>query len=538
MVYELDGIIKNKSNTAISKYIIKDSNGLTREMTSREIKALIIAGKRINGLKIKNNRLIRTHVVSQSQSNKGKNFRALSGDTLHRYISDHIALSLNKRDMVYGILNFCSEPKSSRVLIVHGIRRTGKTVSILQSISELIHRGVDRNNIVYIAITGNNVTLGDIVDYIESHNQEYIFIDEITRVADFYDNAAIISDILAVSRYIVLTGTDSFVFPAVTKTNLYGRAQVIHSTLIPYKEYIRLFNINTADAVDVYKNDGGMLLRSEFSSDPIIYQTLKSVVLENIKNSIRCGIKYDDVLNMITEEQALYLIFNYIFMITQTKDAGSLISDRKKPTQRIINILHNISGLSLDVKDYNVYNLPKGASKAMLLAMCELDVIGVINNIAQNENGVERQNDCEIISFIQALARETLNYNSNIGKQIGFSFENMIIANTIMWARGCADDLHVGFAKYKYDKEQREVDIVVYKNTSNGRIGIPIEIKHKNEKENSDALHLKHESIEKVIGSIVRRIVVYRGKTIKDNGVLFINAHDYLTNLDTWLKLV
>lgn len=67
----------------------------------------------------------------------------------------------------------------------------------------------------------------------------YVFIDEVTLMEDFIDSAALFSDVFAtMGMKIVLSGTDSLGFWLAMDEELYDRAKSIHTTFIPYREYI------------------------------------------------------------------------------------------------------------------------------------------------------------------------------------------------------------------------------------------------------------------------------------------------------------
>ena len=537
MVFWLDGVIKNSDNS-IRKYKIKDSNGNVKDLASNQVKNLIRCGNTVEGLEIRNNRLLRVNktVNYSNVGTKGNSgMRILSGAGLENFVYNHTAVGYRQRDFVDEIVNFCSRPAENRVMIIHGIRRTGKTTSIIQSIHRLFTAGVPSADVAYLIITNDTVKMENIIDFLNNTTSKYIFIDEVTKISDFYNNAAILADYYAVFKHIILTGTDSFVFPAVTKTNLYGRAHMIHSTTVSYREYTRVFNTVGNNPVDRYMSNGGSMLESEFYSESAIYKTLKSVVIDNIKHSIKVGIPVDSVLNKITDEQAMYLIFNFVFMATMPKDNGSILGDRKALSQRVIDTLASISGASTELTDYRTYNLPKGAAKAMLEALYELDIIGHIYNVTEESDTIKKQNTIEVIALIQALANEALSYNSNTGKATGFAFENMIIANILMWNRGRV--YNIGFAKYIENKTQHEIDCVVQYVRDGVKHNICIEVKHSSEKDNSYTEHLNHHSLEMAIGYIDRKIVVYRGRTLCDNGVYFVNAHEFLINMDKWLMI-
>lgn len=67
----------------------------------------------------------------------------------------------------------------------------------------------------------------------------YVFIDEVILLEDFIEGAAVFSDIFASSRMkVVLSETDSLGFLLSKGDELYDRSVTLHTTFIPYQEYV------------------------------------------------------------------------------------------------------------------------------------------------------------------------------------------------------------------------------------------------------------------------------------------------------------
>lgn len=68
---------------------------------------------------------------------------------------------------------------------------------------------------------------------------EYVFVDEATLMEDFIEGAALFSDVFAAGGMkIVLSGTDSLGFLFAQDDQLYDRCVMLHTTFIPYREWI------------------------------------------------------------------------------------------------------------------------------------------------------------------------------------------------------------------------------------------------------------------------------------------------------------
>ena len=170
-----------------------------------------------------------------------------------------------KRDCFNTISDFVNAEASSSVLLLYGLRRTGKTTLLFQSILSLTDEQFSKA--VYIKAQVNN-TLRDLnhdLKIFEKEKIQYIFIDEITLLKDFIDGAALLSDMYAPSGIkFILSGTDSLGLWLSSHEELYDRNIMIHTTFIPFREHSRLLAITD---IDDYIEYGGTLKAGSWDFD-------------------------------------------------------------------------------------------------------------------------------------------------------------------------------------------------------------------------------------------------------------------------------
>ena len=180
-----------------------------------------------------------------------------------------------------------------KVLILYGLRRTGKTTLIRQAIASLSERDFSRAAFIQVK---PGITLGEInadLRWLRDHDYQYVFIDEITLAEDFIEGSALLSDIYAASGVkIVLSGTDSLGFLFSESEELYDRCILLHTTWIPYREFERVLSIK---GIDEYIRYGGtMSLGGKHYNEPATFKTRKSTdeyidsaIARNIQHSLR-----------------------------------------------------------------------------------------------------------------------------------------------------------------------------------------------------------------------------------------------------------
>ena len=146
--------------------------------------------------------------------------------------------------------------QQDKVFILYGLRRTGKTTLIRQTILNM--KPEERRKAAFIQIKSSD-TLSDIntdLKTLEAQGYQYIFIDEVTLIEDFIEGAALFSDIYAGSGMkLVLSGTDSLGFIFTKHEQLYDRCVMLHTTFIPYREFENVLGISGIDNYIFYVHD-------------------------------------------------------------------------------------------------------------------------------------------------------------------------------------------------------------------------------------------------------------------------------------------
>ena len=181
-----------------------------------------------------------------------------------------------------------------RVCLITGLRRTGKTTLIRQAIRGMAPEKMEQT--AYIKVTDSMEKLNQDMNLLYEMGYRYVFIDEVTLMSDFIDDAALFSDVHAAQGMrVVLTGTDSLAFVLALRQELYDRAVTISTTFIPFREHRRLLGI---DDVDQYIRYGGTLRAGERTPEGLSVKNatfrdgvstreyIESAVCRNIERSL------------------------------------------------------------------------------------------------------------------------------------------------------------------------------------------------------------------------------------------------------------
>ena len=498
----------------------------------------------------------------------------LIGDTLRSFISQ--ASHLNRRPIIQEIIDYTKSELNSKVLILYGLRRTGKTTLIQQTISSFNDEEYKKTAFMQIR-TGN--TLADVnsdLKKLQANGFKYIFIDEVTLLEDFIEGAAIFSDIYAMSGMkIVLSGTDSLGFVFSADDQLYNRCKLIHTTFIPYKEFESVLGIK---GIDEYIRYGGTMsvggvyynANSTFINIESTDEYVDSAIARNIQHSLKfyqyenhfrhLQELYDNneltsAINRVVED------INHRFTIdVLTRDfishdlgisARNLRHDKDNPTDILdtidIDSFTERLKQALEIKNKNEQNIKiTDAHKTEIkeyLDLLDLTVdipvqtLPVTNNSEYmtviSQPGLRYSQAEELIkqlmldaSFQNISALDRKKISSRILDEIkGRMMEEIVLLETKK-AFPSKEVFKLKFAVGEFDMvicDPENVTCEIY------------EIKHSKEIVSQQYRHLidddKCKATEFRFGSIVKRCVIYRGESKDVENIHYINVEEYLKNL-------
>ena len=164
-----------------------------------------------------------------------------------------------------------------RVLLVTGLRSTGKTIGILQGIKE--------TDTAYICPAYKGCcNVQDMKLLLSEITASNIVIDEYSWITDKDGELAnYIAGLNKLGKKIILTGTESAVIHGLQSSELIHRAIEIHTNYCSYDEYRRLFNLEkTPDSLLKYLQTGGIFesrIEENFGS---MKNYIQNAIIDNI----------------------------------------------------------------------------------------------------------------------------------------------------------------------------------------------------------------------------------------------------------------
>ncbi|GHU36443.1 hypothetical protein FACS1894105_06790 [Clostridia bacterium] len=454
-----------------------------------------------------------------------------------------------QRDFVKPLYKYCTDNLfNGNIGIVYGLRSTGKTVGILQTVKMLIENGYKaayaRFNYEESGMYEVNAEMKTLI----AKGYTHFFLDEATYLENFLNKSAEWPDTLTPSHKvkIIVSGTDSFLLLVASGTSLLHRYKWFSTNWISYGEYARV----TGNTYDEYKMRGG-----KFTSDEM-EMYVQSAVVENLLHTIKM-VEESNRANYYTERlfglsntviiKAVlsifkctvqdYIIENFAEHASQKNiaDMGDALEVLKRETginktpelkERVANsieLYRNFTEVKnpVDVIEALIAFLVRigclfetatavtdigtqnkaycFANNALMNYAIEETIQGIIN--------LQRKNSPEYISGVRQAAEDKIN-------------ESIVMAhvlNTSAINESTSDSEKV----FKYrDEKQREIDVVVvYRKAKTVRL---IEVKSAEKLDevrifNKAAAHLYDDEILENIGVDdsfkITREIVYRGET-------------------------
>lgn len=495
------------------------------------------------------------------------------------------ARGLLTRDAFPRIEAYIRGPRTSKVFVIYGLRRTGKTTMIRQSILSLPDDL--REHAAYVKVgTGDTLAaLNRDLKRLHANGIDLVYIDEVTLLGNFIDSASLFSDVhAAVGMKIVLSGTDSLGFWLAAREELYDRAELLHTTFIPFHEHARL--LGTDDIVDYIEFGGTFKIgdrrfghpdarreEASFRDDETTRLYIDTAIARNIQHSLK-GLEskghfrhlkelYDageltDAINRVVEDINHRFVLEVLTRRFKSHDLGSAADLLMKSTApaRSLDVYASVDVDAvtarlkdiLDIKDRDCRSVALTESHVReireylraldLLVSVELRTISgpPFSRDVFVQPGL-RYAQAQALVF--ALGRDS-GFNRLAGTKAlvecilddvkGRMLEDIVLIETRL-AFPSSSNPFEGFDVFKLQFDVGEFDMVVRDNAN--RTCRLFEIKHSGEVTERQFRHLiDMEKIRLVcerFGEVTERTVLYRGADADiDGGIHYRNVNAFL----------
>lgn len=483
-----------------------------------------------------------------------------------------------KRECFNTLHDYIYGENNDRVLILYGLRRTGKTTLVRQAIGEMPAKMQSKAAFIQLSSRHSLADVNHDLKLLESLGYRYVFIDEVTLLSDFIEGAALFSDVFAAGGMkIVLSGTDSLGFVFSEDEQLYDRCQLLHTTFIPYREFEQVLGVK---GIDKFIEYGGTMSMggSNYNTDKFTFATKKSAddyvdsaIARNIQHSLKCYQHeghfrslqelYDageltSAINRIVEDVNHRFTIDVLTRNFKSNDlkisSSNLRRDRFKPTDILdridINTVTKRLKKLLLIKDkieqtVNISEAHRAEIKEYLDLLdltCDIDIVNMNSLSERKKRTVLSQPGlryAQASALIESLLLDETFKNIPITERM--AIENRILDEIrgrmmeeiiLLETKTARPEMQVFQLQFAIG----EFDMVVF-NPKLAHCEI-YEIKHSDKIADEQRRHLlnpkKCAETEFRYGKILSKNVIYRGTDDSVQGVKYLNVEKYLESLN------
>ena len=200
-----------------------------------------------------------------------------------RYLADNeVSSTWEKRDFVAEVEKYM-DSSISKVLIISGLRGTGKSVGVLQAA-----KGRDA---VYITMEqGIHTSAGDVMRILSERSEKIIVLDEYTWINGRKESEldGFLYTLANNGRRVIITGTESISLEALKTGPLIHRAITIHTTHMSFPEYCRIYaKPMDQDTCDAYLTQGGIFESYVINNEHTMADYIEAAIIANLKGYVR-----------------------------------------------------------------------------------------------------------------------------------------------------------------------------------------------------------------------------------------------------------
>lgn len=204
---------------------------------------------------------------------------------------------IKERDFVSAIrfyLNF----DVKTVFILSGLRKTGKTLGVFQSV-------IDCNNVLYLCAEKNDdVTVQDYIRILENTKCDYIIIDDFISINGFKEISELLWTLVINGKKVIITGSDCFALQNLSKDTLRNKCCLYYANKFTYKEYCNIYaKESNKDTFVDYLKYGGSLKPSKLDSLDSAMIYLNVALIDDLARYTHIG-----------REKIKFIVYNIIYL--------------------------------------------------------------------------------------------------------------------------------------------------------------------------------------------------------------------------------
>lgn len=390
------------------------------------------------------------------------------------------------------------------VLVIKGIRRSGKSTLMLNCIKNLLMSGVDIKNVLFINLEDprfiNSLStdlLQDIKDvYLEYLNPDetpYIFLDEIQNIPNW--EKWVNKEYELKLSHITISGSNSSMLSSEIASSLSGRYLQIDVYPLSFEEYLHFKDINVKNKLDLVEKK--IELNREFEAY-IQHGGFPKVLDYEVADKRDLLITYKDSI-LLKDIVARYNLkeFKTLEEIAAFLLANSGISQSVNKLKNNFHISYDMANAYLEylIKAYMLFEIPKFDYSLKKQNANDKKYYSVdlgLSNIMRVPNLQTRGDDLETVVFLELLRRgyKVYYYKTTNGLECDFIVEKENLITQLIQVTSSLKDEKTkkrelrSFSKTIEELQLKEIEsFVIHENTTKTIIYDNLTIKTINIKE-------------------------------------------------------
>lgn len=392
----------------------------------------------------------------------------------------------------------------NEVVVIKGIRRSGKSTLMLNSIKNLLAQGIDIKNILFINLEDprfiNNLSielLQEIKDvyleYLNPDEKPYIFLDEIQNIPSW--EKWVNKEYELHLSNITISGSNSSMLSSEIASSLSGRYLQIDVYPLGFEEYLQFKDIKITNRLDLIEKK--IELNREFEAY-MLHGGFPKVIDYEVADKKDLLITYKDSI-LLKDIVARYNLkeFKTLEEIAAFLLANSGISQSINKLKNNFHVSYDMANAYLEylIKAYMLFEIPKFDYSLKKQNANDKKYYSVdlgLSNIMRVPNLQTRGDDLETIIFLELLRRgyKVYYYKTSNGLECDFIIEKENRITGLIQVTSSLKDEKTkkrelrSFSKTIEELQLKEVEvIVIHENSTKTIIYDDLEIRTINIKE-------------------------------------------------------
>lgn len=379
-----------------------------------------------------------------------KFMRVIDNFNYEKYLTDNEVSSIwKKRDFVSEVEKYMAS-SLNKVLLVSGLRGTGKSVGVLQAM-----KGKDA---VYIIMEqGIHTSADEVMRLLSSRKEQIIVLDEYTWIEDRKESEldGFLYTLVNHGKRVIVTGTESLCVEALKTGPLIHRAITLHTTHMSFPEYCRIYDKPMdQNTCDLYLTQGGIFESYVINNEHTMANYIEEAIISNLKGYVR------DYRPLFDETKISNIIYTLLYRAVWDlmRNDPKLLQDKDHvDTQLALERL----GIDLEGTQISVCDI-----RAVADLLCSVGVLVKIPNLLNEMENVQEElfkgyktyivNPSLTCQFIKTVFPEY----DNMSSIMGLVYEANCMVD-LYFKKQAADAIYYIESK---EADNYEIDIVISAN--------------------------------------------------------------------------